>query len=65
MDSLNMKPYELYQRLQHEVSKQTVYNFVAHGKVIRTDLLAAVMREIGLAIVVRNKRNVRGMKKGR
>lgn len=42
--------YELHQRLQAKVSKQTVYNFVIHGKVIKSNILVAILSELGLAV---------------
>jgi hypothetical protein len=48
--AMNITQYELHQRLGQKVSKQTVYNFIEHGKVVRSNVLAAVMTELDLEI---------------
>jgi hypothetical protein len=50
LDELNMTPYQLHVRLVGRVSKQTVYNFVKHGEMIKSDTLAAVMDVLGLTL---------------
>jgi hypothetical protein len=50
MTQLEMTPYQLHVRLSGKVSKQTVYNFVKHGEVIKSDTLAAIMRVLDLTI---------------
>ncbi len=41
---------QLHDRLRRRMSKQTVYNFVKHDRVIKSDTLLAILGELGLAI---------------
>jgi hypothetical protein len=50
MRELNMTSYQLHQRLKGRVTKQTVYNFVEHGKVVTTESLSAIMDVLQLTI---------------
>jgi hypothetical protein len=50
MDELNMTPYRLHVLLVGRACKQTVYNFVTHGEVIKSDTLVAIMDVLGLSI---------------
>lgn len=50
MKELSITPYQLHQQLAGKVSKQTVYNFVEHGKIIKSDTLLAVIAELGLQL---------------
>lgn len=50
LEELNMTPYQLHQRLETKVSKQTVYNFVKHGHGVRTETLLAILNLLGLTI---------------
>jgi hypothetical protein len=43
---------ELHKTLCGRVSKQTVYNFVKHGRVIKSDTLLLVLHQLGLTIRV-------------
>ena len=42
----------LHRSLRGKVTKQTVYNFVKHGRVIKSDTLLLVLKELGLTIRV-------------
>jgi hypothetical protein len=53
MDELKMTPYQLHRQLKGKVSKQTVYNFVVHGELIRSDTLAAIMTLLDLTVARR------------
>ena len=55
MKQMELVPYQLHQRLGKSVSKQTVYNFVNHGRVINSDTLVLILRELGLTISKRKK----------
>ena len=50
LEELNMTPYQLHVQLRGKVSKQTVYNFVTHGELIRSDTLALIMNAVGLTV---------------
>jgi hypothetical protein len=52
MDALNMNPFRLHAELKGQVSKQTVYNFLLHGKALRTDILLLIMNLLDLTIIV-------------
>ena len=43
LSEFGMKPFQLHQKLADKVSKQTVYNFVEHGRVIKSDTLLIIM----------------------
>ncbi len=45
-----MTAYQLHRQLLRKVSKQTVYNFVTHGEIIRTDTLATIMNALDLTV---------------
>ncbi len=49
-----MTPYQLHQQLRGKVSKQTVYNFVTHGEIIRSNILATIMNALDLTIAASN-----------
>lgn len=50
LDEMNMTPYRLHMLLAGRVSKQTVYNFVTHGEVIKSDTLVAIMDVLDLTM---------------
>lgn len=50
MNELAFTPYQLHQKLEGKVSKQTVYNFVEHGKVIKSDTLIILLDALGMTI---------------
>jgi hypothetical protein len=56
LKGLNMTPYKLHVRLKGTVSKQSVYNFVKHGEMVRSDTLAAIMSVLGLTITPKESR---------
>lgn len=57
MTRLDMTPYQLHQQLAHKVSKQTVYNFVEHGKFIRTDNLLTILGAVGLLLTLKSTKS--------
>jgi hypothetical protein len=59
LDELNMTPYRLHVMLAGRACKQTVYNFVTHGALIRSDILVAIMDVLDLTIS--NGKGVRKM----
>lgn len=56
MKHLAITPYQLHQSLAGEVSKQTVYNFVEHGRVINSDTLLTIIKSVGLTIIIQPKK---------
>lgn len=50
MEDLGMTPYRLHIELKGEVTKQTVYNFVAYGQGVQTPTLIAIMNVLNLTI---------------
>jgi len=50
IDELRLTPYQLHQKLGVAVSKQTVYNFVRQGKIVKSDTLVAILNALGLHI---------------
>ena len=50
METLSLTPYQLHQNLDGQVSKQTVYNFVEHGQIIKSDTLLLILGALGLTI---------------
>jgi hypothetical protein len=50
MKIVELTPYQLHQELGGKLSKQTVYNFLEHGKPVRTDKLLAVLNHLNLAV---------------
>jgi hypothetical protein len=57
MTQLKMTPYRVHVLLKEKVSKQTVYNFVKHGEVIRSDTLLAIMQVLDLTVVQNRTRS--------
>jgi len=55
MNELRLTPYQLHQKLGVAVSKQTVYNFVAQAKIVKSDTLIAILNALGLAICKHRK----------
>jgi hypothetical protein len=51
MKELGLTPAALHQILGGKVSKQTVYNFVTHGRIIKSDTLLVILGELGIEIV--------------
>lgn len=43
---------ELHKSLRGRVSKQTIYNFVKHGRVVKSDTLLLVLHRLGFTISV-------------
>jgi len=56
MKDLAITPYQLHQGLAGKVSKQTVYNFVEHGRVINSDTLLTIIKAVGLMIIIQPKK---------
>jgi len=56
MKHLAVTPYQLHQSLAGKVSKQTVYNFVEHGRVINSDTLLTIIKAVGLTIIIQPKK---------
>jgi len=56
MKYLAITPYQLHQSLKRKVSKQTVYNFVEHGRVINSDTLLTIIKAVGLMIIIQSKK---------
>ena len=52
MKRLAITPYQLHQKLDGKISKQTVYNFVEHGRFIKTDTLLIIMKAVGLTFII-------------
>ena len=50
MKETGLLPYQLHQKLGVKVTKQTVYNFVKHGRIIKSDTLLLVLDALGLTI---------------
>jgi hypothetical protein len=65
MRLMKMTPYQLHVLLRGRVSKQTVYNFVAHGELIRSDTLATIMSNVGLTVSETALPARRGIRKSR
>ena len=51
MRQLGMTTYRLHQLLSGRVSKQTVYNFVEHGRGTNSETLAAMMAVLNLTVI--------------
>jgi hypothetical protein len=51
----DMSKYQLHRKLSRKTSKQTVYNFVEHGKVVRTDNLLAILDAVDLSLILKDK----------
>lgn len=56
MKERGLQPHELAADLHGTLSKQTVYNFVEHGRVIKSDTLLVILNELGLAVQPVRKR---------
>lgn len=54
MERLKLNAPQLHQMLGDQVSRQTVYNFILHGKSARTDTLTAILNALGLTVVERD-----------
>jgi hypothetical protein len=50
LKAAGLTPADLHRELQGRATKQTVYNFVKHGRVIKTDTLFLVLNRLGLTI---------------
>ena len=59
MKHLELTPYQLHQRLRGKVSKQTIYNFVTHSAIIKSDTLALIFSVLRLEIVEQGKTKTR------
>mgnify|MGYP003579026965 CR=1 FL=1 len=50
MRQLGWNPYKLAKAVDGKVTRQTVYNFVMHGKDMKTTALSHVLAALGLEI---------------
>ena len=55
LDERKLTPYEFHRQLQKKVSKQTIYNFLEHGKTLRSDTLLILLNALDLRVVHERK----------
>lgn len=53
---MGLTPYQLHKRVEDRLNKQTIYNFIRHGRVIKSDTLLVILAELGFVIGHKRKR---------